>query len=290
MSTSEFEAYQGRLIDVGEVRLNCVEAGSGPLVILLHGFPEFWWSWRYQIPALAAAGFHVVAPDMRGYNLSDKPKGVQNYYVNHLTTDVAGLIKAMGEEKAVVVGHDWGAGIAWAFAMSYPKMLDKLIILNGPHPAKMMQGLRKPSQLRKSWYMFFFQLPTLPEYRFAAKNYRMIRGAFRVDLGRNVLSDADLDRYVEAISQPDALESAINYYRAAFRAGLMGKLKNWPKIDKPVMVIWGERDRYLGNDLADPGRDVVPNLRLEKLPESSHWVQVDGRGRVNELILDFLKS
>jgi len=276
-------------VDVNGIRLHCVESGKGPLVILLHGFPEFWWSWRHQIPVLAKSGFHVVAPDMRGYNLSDKPKGVKNYFVNKLASDVAALIRALGIGRFAVVGHDWGAGVAWAFAMAYPKMLEKLIILNGPHPAKMMEGLRNRRQLRKSWYMFFFQLPFLPELRIRRRNFEMIRRTFRVDLTREKLSDADLGRYVEAISRKGALESAINYYRAAFRAKLFGKLRNWPKIERPVMVIWSERDRYLGKELAEPGLELVSDLRLEWVPNSSHWVQVDAAGRVNELMLDFLR-
>ncbi|HZS47205.1 MAG TPA: alpha/beta hydrolase [Blastocatellia bacterium] len=289
-SSGETDQFAHRYVVANGIRLHCVEAGTGPLVILLHGFPEFWWSWRHQIPALANAGFHVVAPDMRGYNLSDKPKGVKNYYVNKLISDVAALIRAFGEEKATIAGHDWGAGVAWSFTMGYPEMLDKLVILNGPHPAKMMAGLRSRRQLRKSWYMFFFQLPWVPEFRIRRRNFEMIRKTFRVDLKRDKLSDADLDRYVEAISQKGALESAINYYRAAFRAGLSGKLKKWPKIESPVMVIWGDRDRYLGNDLANPGTEFVSDLRLEWVPDSSHWVQVDAADRVNDLILQFIKK
>ena len=287
---SEADGFTRRYIQLKDIRLHCVEAGNGPLIVLLHGFPEFWFSWRHQIPALAGAGFHVFAPDLRGYNLSDKPKGVKHYYVNRLTSDVAGLIRALGEEKAIVVGHDWGAGVAWAFAMTYPKMLDKLIILNGPHPAKMMEGLRRASQLRKSWYMFFFQLPFIPELWISAGNFKMIRDTFRRDLSREKMSDAEIDRYIEAIARKNAAGCAINYYRAAFRAGMLGKLRSWPKIESPAMVVWGERDRYLGIDLADPGPELVSNLRLEKLPKASHWVQVDEADRVNELILDFIKN
>src|SRR5205814_3804374 len=145
------------------MKLNVIESGSGPLVVLLHGFPEFWYSWRKQIPALAEAGFHVVAPDMRGYNLSDKPHGVGAYRTHILARDVATLIARYGAQRAHVVGHDWGAVIAWTFAMAYPDGLDRLAVLNVPHPIVSIRALRSLAQLRRSWYVFFFQLPYLPE-------------------------------------------------------------------------------------------------------------------------------
>src|SRR3954449_2631161 len=162
------ERWAHREAVVNGVRLHYVEAGAGPLVVLLHGFPEFWYSWRHQIPALAAAGFRVVAPDMRGYNRSDKPRGVRAYSGDALTGDVAKLIRACGAERAVVVGHDWGAAVAWQFAMAYPALLERLVIMNAPHPARFLRALRTWRQARKSWYMFFFQLPWLPESRFRA--------------------------------------------------------------------------------------------------------------------------
>src|SRR5438309_622169 len=145
------------------VVLRCVESGEGPLVLLLHGFPDFWYGWRRQIPALAAAGFRVVAPDLRGYDLSGKPAGVRAYGIRTLALDVATLVEKLGATRAHVVAHDWGAGVAWAFAMTHPERLDRLAILNGPHPERLLRGLRDPLQLAKSWYMFFFQIPWLPE-------------------------------------------------------------------------------------------------------------------------------
>src|SRR5438477_525055 len=156
-------AWHHRYVVVNGVRLHLVEAGSGPLVVLLHGFPEFWYTWRHAIPALAAAGFHVLAPDLRGYNLSQKPAGVRSYRMELLTEDIAGLIRQAGAHKAAVAGHDWGGGIAWSLAMRYPQLLDKLIILNSPHPGAFLRELRTWKQLRNSWYIFFFQLPLLPE-------------------------------------------------------------------------------------------------------------------------------
>lgn len=279
-----------RYADLGDIRLHVAEAGSGPLVILLHGFPEFWYCWRHQIPALAAAGYRVVAPDMRGYNRSDKPAGVGAYRGELLAADVANLIRECGAERAAVVGHDWGAVVAWLFAMRYPELLDRLAILNVPHPERFARGLRTWRQLRKSWYMFFFQLPWLPEAGIRAGHYAFLRRTFRSDPVRpDAFSAADIARYMEAAAQPGALTGAVNYYRAAFRPPPSLR-DGFPRIDAPTLVIWGERDRYLGSELAEPDRRLVPNARVERLPDASHWVNADQPERVNALLLDFLAA
>jgi pimeloyl-ACP methyl ester carboxylesterase len=278
-----------RYADLGDVRLHYVETGSGPLVVLLHGFPEFWYSWRYQIPALVQAGFHVVAPDMRGYNRSAKPPGVRSYRMDLLTRDVERLIRHVGASKAVVVGHDWGAAVAWGFAMQYPALLERLVILNVPHPARMLRALRTVRQVRKSWYMFFFQVPRLPEALLRANHLAALRRPFRRDpVQRGAFSEADIERYVEAARQPGALTGAINYYRALFRQGFGRARASIRRIEAPVLVIWGEQDRYLGAELAEPDRALVPYARVERLPDASHWVQADQPETVNALLLDFL--
>ena len=277
--------------DVGEVRLHYVEMGEGPLVVLLHGFPEFWYSWRFQIPGLAEAGFRVVAPDMRGYNLSDKPQGVNNYRAELLGRDVARLIRACGAERAKVVGHDWGGVLAWMAAMHYPEQVEKLAILNVPHPDRFLQGLWTLHQLRKSWYIFFFQIPWLPEQVVRAGNFAWLRSNFRNDPVRpEAFSPQDIERYVEALSRPGALTAAINYYRALFRQTPAQVRRQLRKVEIPVLVIWGERDRYLGTELAQPDRTWVPDVRVERLVDASHWVQVDQPEKVNALLLDFLRS
>ncbi|MGQ9490001.1 MAG: alpha/beta fold hydrolase [Anaerolineae bacterium] len=202
-----------RYADLAGVRLHYVEAGTGPLIVLLHGFPEGWFAWQHQIPALAAAGYCVVAPDMRGYNLSGKPAGVRAYPADLLADDVAALIRALGDRRpdgsgapATVVGHDWGTAVAWLFAMRHPDLLARLAILNVPHPARMMQGLRTLRQLRKSWYIFFFQLPWLPEAALRARDFAVLRQTLRRDPVRPAaFSDEDIARYVEAARQPGAL-------------------------------------------------------------------------------------
>ncbi len=278
-----------RFADLGDVRLHYVEAGTGPLVLLLHGFPEFWYSWRHQIPALQGAGFRVVAPDLRGYNLSDKPGGVPAYRAALLARDVARLIEFCGAEQAVVGGHDWGGAVAWSFAMRYPQRLERLVIMNAPHPARFLPALRTWRQLRRSWYMFFFQLPWLPERALRARHFVALRRILRRDPVRpGAFSAEDIERYVEAAAQPGALTASINYYRAAFRRNPRRVRAEPRRIEAPVLVIWGEQDRYLGAELAEPDPAWVPNARVERVPDASHWVQVDRPARVNALLLEFL--
>ena len=290
-ATWDERSVMHRYADLGDVRLHYVEAGEGPLVVLLHGFPEFWYSWRRQIPALAAAGFRVVAPDMRGYNLSDKPRGVQAYRIELLTRDVERLIRACRAERAVVGGHDWGAAVAWSFAMRHPERLDRLLIMNVPHPVRFAQGLLTLEQLARSWYVFYFQLPFLPEAGFRAGNFAALRRVLRTDPVRpGAFTDEDIERYVEAMAQPGALTATINYYRAAVQRNPLNTREQLRRIDAPVLVIWGEQDRYLGRDLADPPREWVPNARVARLPDASHFVQNDRPERVNALLLDFLRE
>jgi pimeloyl-ACP methyl ester carboxylesterase len=277
-----------RYADLGDVRLHYVEAGQGPLVVLLHGFPEFWYSWRFQIPALAAAGLRVVAPDMRGYNMSDKPRGVAAYDVDLLARDVARLIRACGAERASVVGHDWGGGVAWLFAMRYPALLERLAILNAPHPVRFLRGLAHPRQLLRSAYIFFFQVPWLPEAVWRAGDFRLLRWVFRTDpLRPDAFTAEDIARYVDALAQPGALTGALNYYRALVRRNPLRARAALRPITAPVLVIWGERDRALGPELAAPPPAWVPRARLVRLPDASHWVQNDRPERVNALLLDF---
>ncbi|HEY8302965.1 MAG TPA: alpha/beta hydrolase [Solirubrobacteraceae bacterium] len=285
-STIESQLEHGYADVGGGVRLHYVEAGEGPLVVLLHGFPEFWYSWRRQIPALAAAGYRVVAPDMRGYGLSDKPKGWRSYETGLLADDIAGLIRALGEENAYLAGHDWGAAVAYAVAMGHPEVVRRLAILNVPHPARMLEGFRTLKQLRKSWYMFFFQIPKLPERLFAREDFSFAKRSLRAD-SKDAFSDEDLERYVEAWSQPGALTGMINYYRAALRRSPSKALARLTPVRAKTLVIWGMRDRHLGSELAEPAREWVPDVRMERIAEATHWVQHDAPERVNELLIGF---
>lgn len=270
-------------VQAGEVRLHCAAMGpaAGPLVLLLHGFPECWITWRYQLPALAAAGFRAVAPDLRGYGQSEKPRGVAAYALPKLAADVAALIRALGRDRADVVGHDWGGNVAWHFAMWHPERLRRLALLNMPHPERYARSLSTLRQLRKSWYVFFFQLPVLPEKYMTPRRLRTL--FHHTTARKGAYDDEDVRVTLEALRD---LTGPVNYYRAAMRPAL---LRRWEPIAAPVLVIWGERDRWLGAELAEPARRWVPQARVERIPDASHWVQADAPERVNELLLGFLR-
>jgi pimeloyl-ACP methyl ester carboxylesterase len=284
-----------RLIDCGEVRLDCALAGSveKPLVVLLHGFPESWYSWRHQIAGLAP-DYWVAAPSLRGYGRSDRPAAVAAYRIDRLAADVAGLIRALGREQAYVVAHDWGGGVAWAFAIDYPAACAKLAVLNCPHPAVFERALRtNPRQLLRSWYMFFFQLPWLPEWIIRRNDFALVRRAFRATVGRKgeeVFSDADLDELTLALAPPGALRAAVNYYRAAFRhRKAVARYASAPPIACPTLLIWGENDVALGKELT---LDMEPLFRgafsVKYIPDCSHWVQQEAPALVNQYLREFL--
>ncbi len=285
------EGWVHRHAVVNGVRLHYVEYGSGPLVVLLHGFPEFWYAWRHQIPALAAAGYRVIAPDQRGYNLSDKPKGIRHYRLEALLGDVLGIIRHVGEQRAVVAGHDWGGAIAWNFAMRHPEAVDRLMVLNAPHPQRFLEEIMGFSQLRKSWYMLLFQLPWLPERLLRSGDYAGLAHTLRTDpMHPGAFSDADIALYKQAIAQPGALTATINYYRALFRLNPVTYQRSITRIDIPTLLVWGEQDRYLGLRLTEGLEPWVPKLQLERIPDASHWVQAEVPGRVNELMVGFLRT
>src|SRR3954447_23547196 len=222
--------------DIGDVQLHYVEAGEGPLIVLLHGFPEFWYGWRLQIQPLAAAGFHVVAPDMRGYNLSSRPDDVAAYDSDTLADDVRGLIQERGAESALLVGHDWGGTAAWVTAMNHPEVVDRLAVLNAAHPRKLSQGLHHPRQLRRSWYFFFFALPDLPEAVVHANDWHFFRH-FLHD-AHPAYTPEEIKRYVEAWSQPGAATGMINYYRFSVRHSKGADAALRP-VSAPTLIIWG---------------------------------------------------
>lgn len=274
--------------EIGAVRLHYVEAGQGPLVVLLHGFPDFWYGWRHQIEPLARAGFRVVAPDLRGYNLSSRPDGVAAYDTDPLVADIRGFIEERGARSALLAGHDWGGTVAWATAMHHPEVVDRLAILNAAHPRRLLEGLHHPDQLRRSWYFFFFALPELPEAVVHADGWRFFRHFLRD--ASPALTPEETDRYVEAWSQPGAATAMINYYRASVRTPTKRAEAALRPVKAPTLVIWGQRDRYLGPELAEPDRDDVPNLdRVEYLPDASHWVHHDDPERVTQLLAGFFR-
>jgi pimeloyl-ACP methyl ester carboxylesterase len=290
MSTAIVESWVHRTAVVNDVRLHYVEAGDGPLVLLLHGFPEFWYSWRHQLPALAAAGFHVLAPDLRGYNESDKPRGVDRYRLELLAADVAALIHHTGHPRAHIAGHDWGGAIAWTVAVHHPEIVDRLAILNAPHPAVFQRALRTFDQMLRSWYMLLFQLPVLPETLIRAGNYSSLEHTLRHDtVHPDAFSPEDIRRYKKALDQPGALTAALNYYRAAFRHRRQLFEQARP-VAMPTLLIWGEHDRYAGNSLVEAHHQWVRDLRIERISDASHWVQNDTPEKVNRALLAFLRA
>lgn len=271
--------------------MHYVEAGEGPLVVLLHGFPEFWFAWDPQIDALTAAGFRVVAPDMRGYNLSSRPRGFASYTGERLAADVRDLIRERGSEQAMLAGHDFGGEVAWATAMRHPEVVARLVILDALHPRRMLEGLRSARQLVRSWYYWVFQLPWLPEQILSAGTYSVLRRQFERDARPGAFSAADIDRYIDAWSQPGAVGAMSDYYRALVRALLGEGHARVRQVTAPTLVIWGQHDRYLGVELAEPDRADVPNLdRVVVLPGASHWVMHDQPAEVSRLLIDFFSG
>lgn len=273
------------------IRLNVVQAGpeEGTLVILLHGFPEFSYGWRHQIPCLASAGYRVWAPDQRGYNLSDKPDGVAAYTLDVLAADVIGLIDAAGQQRAFVIGHDWGAAVAWWIAQKYPERLAKMVIINVAHGKVMERQLRRNfAQLRKSWYIFFFQIPRLPEWLARLRNWQIPTQALKRSSRPGTFSDSDLEQYRGAWSQPNAYRSMLNWYRAIMQRPPTPPAN--PRISVPTLLIWGAQDHFLGRELAQPSIDLCDDGRLVFIEEATHWVQHEEADRVNELIGSFLRD
>ncbi len=283
-------------IKTNGMHLHTVQAGpqDGPLVVLLHGFPEFWYGWRNQLEPLAEAGYRVVAPDQRGYNLSDKPPGAAAYRVELLAADVVGLIDALGREKAYLAGHDWGAAVAWEVALAYPQRLEKLAIFNVPHLDVMMRFLRGSfSQLRKSWYIFFFQIPVLPEWVLSLNQCANARRMMRASSKPGSFTEADLDEYVKAWQQPGALTGMINWYRAAFRGGARGlwRLAKTPprRVTAPTLILWGKKDVALSYEMVQPSLDLCDNGRLVTFERATHWVQHDEAEAVTRNLLQFFQ-
>jgi pimeloyl-ACP methyl ester carboxylesterase len=270
---------------VNGIRMHYVTAGSGPPLLLLHGFPEFWYSWRRQIPALAER-FTVIVPDQRGYNETDKPGW--GYSVDVLVADVLELMDALGHERADLVGHDWGGAVAWAAGIAYPHRFRRLAILNTPHPAVFAENLRRNWRQRlRSLYMGLFALPALPELLLSANDYALLAGALR-GVRADTFSAEDIDAYKDAISTPGALTAALGWYRAAAREGPRGIYRGTDmRCTLPTLLVWAEEDRFLGKELIAGTERYVPDLTVRRIPGCSHWVQQERPDLVNSYLLEF---
>jgi pimeloyl-ACP methyl ester carboxylesterase len=268
--------------------LNAVTAGpeDGPAVVLLHGFPEFWYGWRKQITPLAEAGFRVIVPDQRGYNQSSKPSAVRDYSLRELTADVIAIADRIGREKILLAGHDWGAAVAWNAVMRYPGRIEKLAVLNVSHPAVMLRFLKtNPRQMLRSWYLPFFQIPRLPELLFSRDGTRTLLRTSRP----GTFSPEDLDRYREAWSQPGALTAMINWYRALLRE-MPDRAAAESRVSVPTRILWGARDRFLMSAMAAESLKYCDHGELFEFPEATHWVQHEEPERVNRLLIEFFRA
>lgn len=281
-------SWQHDCITTNGVNLHYVTQGSGPLMLMLHGFPEFWYSWRHQIPEFAS-DFKVVAPDLRGYNDSDKPALQSAYVMKELIRDVEGIIRGLGYEKCVLVAHDWGGAIAWNFAYAYPEMLEQLIIMNCPHSAKFSESFRTPQQLLRSWYMFFFQLPLIPELFIESQDYQFIENAFKgMAINKSAFSKEDIDAYKDAAAKRGAIKAMINYYRNIF--GPENFNQNWSILEVPTLMIWGEEDAVLGKESTYGTEAYVKDFQIKYIPNCGHWVHQEQPQLVNEYMREFLAA
>ncbi|MDB5471189.1 MAG: epoxide hydrolase [Caulobacter sp.] len=282
-----------RQIEANGLTFTIDECGEGDNVALcLHGFPESRFSWRYQLPLLARLGWRVVAPDLRGYGDSSRPKGKEAYRLPHLLDDVQAIYDALGAKKRLLVAHDWGALIAWAFAIEQRRPLEGLVIMNVPHPV-IFQEVYKTSaaQRKKSWYAVFFQLPWLPEWALTRDGARLTGEAFSgMAVDKSRFPEEVLAHYRANALKPGAMTAMVNYYRAN-----TGELNRWtradcPVIDTPTLMVWGEEDTALGLELTEGYEGLVRDLTLNRLPGVSHWVQQEAPEAVNERLEAWLKA
>jgi epoxide hydrolase 4 len=272
------------------VRLHAVAAGprDGPVVVLLHGFPEFWYGWRRQIEPLAKAGFRVIVPDQRGYNLSGKPSGVAAYALTELVSDVIAVADQLGQQKIFLAGHDWGAAVAWSTTLLFPQRISKLAVLNVPHPSVMRHFLfRRPRQMLRSWYIFFFQLPYLPENLWSAFNCHLGTRSLLRSSRPGTFSVEDLVEYRAAWSQPGALTAMIHWYRAIARVRTKFSDRT---VRVPTRILWGERDAFLLLEMARESLGYCTDAELFTFRDTTHWLQHEEPARVSEHLIEFFRA
>jgi pimeloyl-ACP methyl ester carboxylesterase len=275
-------------IHTNGITLHVITAGNknNPLVILLHGFPEFWKGWEKQIDDFVKAGYYVMVPDQRGYNLSDKPRGIGKYRIDKLAKDVVGLIDHVGKEKAIICGHDWGAGVAWRLGMQFRNRIDKIVIVNVPHTSTIARFIIKDrEQRRKSSYMFMFQIPLISQWLARRKEYSWLVSALKDTSNEGTFSDNDIKEFKEAWSKKRAITCMLNWYRAAFR-------RPPPRVDKyvdcPLLIVWGENDRFLKKEMGKESLKYCNDGRIEYISETTHWVLHEKPEIVNQIMIDFL--
>lgn len=270
------------------INFEVLTLGDGDqLAICLHGFPENAYCWRFQMPLLARLGYRVWAPNLRGYGTTDSPRNIDAYRMEVLVEDVAGLIRAAGAKETVMIGHDWGGALAWNLASWLPALVQRLVVLNAPHPACFVRELKRPGQLMKSWYIFFFQLPVLPEWLLGLDGARGIASIIRrTTCNRSCASEEILDVYRQNSSRRGGLTGMLNWYRALLRGGAIGRFRKRevPRIEIPTLFIWGGADRFLSARTTVGTEKYVANLSFRILPGVSHWVQEEAPEAVNSTL------
>ena len=275
-----------RRVNAGRLDLHVIEAGAGPALLLLHGFPAYSADWTAQLHALSRAGYHVIAPDLPGYGGSDRPKRVGDYSASALTEDLAGLIRGLGLTRVQVVGHDWGGLLAYCLAVTHPELVSRLVVINAPHPEMYRRAVRHFDQMRRAWYVALFQLPWFPEWLVQRRG--MMRLCLRgLTVRPDAFTDADVERYLAAMRRPGVAWSALAYYRALFRFPMRLKIP----VSQPTMVLWGEQDAALSAPLLLDGlAEYVPDLRVQRFPDAGHWLHHDLPEVVTRCLLDFLRA
>jgi epoxide hydrolase 4 len=285
------EPYESKNIRTNGIQLHTLQAGpdGAPLVLFLHGFPEFWRSWKKQMDPVLDEGYYVIAPDQRGYNLSEKPRGVPAYHLDETVKDVLGLILGSGREKAIVVGHDWGGIVAWWLALKYPGCVEKLVIANTPHPGVMRLNLMKnPLQMSRSLYALFFQIPWLPEAMLRKDDWSLLVQGLEKTSRPGTFSEEDIEELRQAWWKKGALTGMLNWYRANFRQ--RPETPPTPFVHVPTLMIWGKKDKALGPELVQPSLDYCTDGKLVMFEDASHWVQHEEFQNVTTAILDFLRE
>ncbi len=278
-------------VKVNGIRMHYVTKGNGSLFVLLHGFPEFWYSWRHQIPTLSKQ-FKVVAPDMRGYGETEKPVTIDEYKIEKIVNDIVELVHQLGFKKAIIGGHDWGGIIAWSIAMMAPDIVEKLIIMNAPHPGVYSKHIPKNiKQVLRSWYVFFFLIKGIPELILSNNNYMVLKSSIlKSSVRKESFSEKDIEKYVSSWKS-GGISGGINYYRAnlSLRYWSNSNKDSFPKIKVPVLQIWAEDDKFLGKELTKDTQEFIDaSYRLHLISNCGHWVQQEASDEVNETISIFL--
>ncbi len=280
-----------RVLHINGIALHVVLAGpaSGKPLIFLHGFPEFWFAWRHQIDHFVSSGYRVIIPDQRGYNLSDKPAGIASYSIDLLARDVVGVLDTVADSKAFVVGHDWGAGVAWYLAARYSERVSRAAMLSVPHPRIFIKNLvMNPAQLRRSWYILFFQLPGLPECILRRRDWALLVGALRDTSPPGVFSDSDLEQYKKSWAKKGALTAMLNWYRAALlRPSKLALDPEASRVKVPALLILGKNDQFADEAMARESLQYCDVGHLEMLETATHWVQHEEPAQVNTLLSKF---